>query len=77
MGTPTCKLANFCDKMLKLITTNEYTIKDSFSLAKEGGEYDPNFVKASSDIKSRFTNIPLTKSIDICIENLYRDQTYQ
>ena len=35
IGTPTYKLAKFCDKLLKPITTNEYTIKDLFSFAKE------------------------------------------
>ena len=31
IGTLTYKLVNFCENMLKPITTNEYTIKDSFS----------------------------------------------
>ena len=28
-------IGTFCDTLLKPITTNEYTIKDSFSFAKE------------------------------------------
>ena len=35
IGTPTYKLAKFCDKLLKPITNNKYTTKDSFSFAKE------------------------------------------
>ena len=35
VGTPTHKLAKFCDELLKPLTNNEYTIKDSFSFAKE------------------------------------------
>ena len=35
IGTSTYKLPKFCYKLLKPITTNEYTIKDSLSFAKE------------------------------------------
>ena len=35
IDTPTYKLAKFCDQLLKRLTYNEYTIKDSFSFAKE------------------------------------------
>ena len=40
IGTPTYKLAKFCDQLLKPRTNNEYTIKDSFSFAKEVLEFD-------------------------------------
>ena len=30
IGTPTYKLAKFCDQLLKPITCNEYSVKDSF-----------------------------------------------
>ena len=74
--TPTYKLAKFSDKLLKPITNNEFTIKDLFSFAKEFEEFDPNFVLGSFDIKSLFTNIPLTEPIGLCVKNLYRNQTY-
>ena len=45
--------------MLKPKTTNDYTIKDSFSFAKEIDELDPNLVMATFDVKWLFTNIPL------------------
>ena len=76
IGTPTYKLAKFSDKVLKPITTNEYTIRDSFSFAKEVEEFDPNLIMASFDIKSLFTNVPLTESISLCVENLYRNHTH-
>ena len=56
----TYKLAKFCDKRPKKITTNEYTIKDLCSFAKEFYEFDINLIMASFDVKSLFTNIPLT-----------------
>ena len=76
IGIPTYKLAKFCGKLLKPITTNEYTIKDSFSFAKEVEECHSNFIMASFDVKSLFTNIPLTETIGLCVDNLYRYQTH-
>ena len=76
IGTPTYKLAKFCDKLLKPITTNEYTIKDSFSFAKEVEEFDSNLIMAGFDVKSLFTSIPLTETVSLCVENLYRNQTH-
>ena len=73
IGTPTYKLAKFCDKLLKPITTNGYTIKDSFLIAKEVEEFDPNFIIAKFDVKSLFTNISYTETIALCVENLYRN----
>ena len=70
IGTSTYKWAKFCDKLLKPITTNEYTIKDSFSFAKEVEEFNPNFIIARFDVKSIFTNIPLTETLGLCVENL-------
>ena len=31
---------------------------------------------ASFDIKSLFTNIPLTETLNLCVQNLYRNQTH-
>ena len=49
----------------------EYTIKDSFSFTKEIEDY----VMTILYIKSLFTNIPLTETIGLCVENVYRKQT--
>ena len=43
-------LASFCDKLLKPITTNKYTIKDSFSFANKVEELDPYLATASFDL---------------------------
>ena len=76
IGTLTHKLPKFCDKLLKPITINECTIKDSFSFTKEVQEFDPNLIMVSFDVKSLFTNIPPTEAISLCVENLYRNQTH-
>ena len=76
IAPPTYKLAKICDKLLKLITTNKYTLKDSFSFAKEVEEFDPNFVLASFDVKPLFTNIPLIEIVVLCVENPCRNQKH-
>ena len=70
--TPIYKLAKFCDQSLKPLSSNEYTIKDSFSFAKEVLEFDTSPFTASIGIKSLFTNIPLTETLNLCVQDLYR-----
>ena len=61
---------------MKSLTSNDYTINDSFSFAKEVLEFDALLFMASFDIKSLFTNVPLTKTLNLWIQNLYRNQTH-
>ena len=76
IGTPTCKLAKFLVPILEPLTTNEYTIKDSFTFAEELQSFYSKLVIASFDIESLFTNIPLQETIDLCVENLFQDRTH-
>ena len=76
IGTPTYKLAKFFLPILEPLTTNEYTIKDSFTFAEELQSFDSKLVMASFDIESLFTNIPLQETIDLCVENLFQDRTH-
>ena len=62
--------------MLGPLTTNEYTIKDSFSLAEEIQSFHSKVLMTSFDIESPFTGIPLQKTIDFCVENLFKDRTH-
>lgn len=50
IGTPNCKLAEFCDQLLKPLTNNKYTRKDSFSLAKEVLQFKASLFMTSFDI---------------------------
>ena len=61
--------------MLETLTTNEYIIKDSFTLAEELQSFDSKLVMASFDIESLFTNIHLLETINLCVENLFKDST--
>ncbi len=72
IGTPSFALAKFLVPLLAPITTNEFTVKDSFTFAKElCGMQNDGFFMASFDVKSLFTNIPLNETIDICVEDLF------
>ena len=76
IGTPTNKLAKFLVPMLEPLTTNQYTIKYSFTFAEELQSFDPKLVVTSFDIESLFTNIPLQETIDLCVAYLFQDRTH-
>ena len=76
IGTPTYNLAKFWDQLLKPLRSNDDTIKDSFSFTKEFLDFGASCFMASFDITPRFTNIHLTKTLNLCIQNLYRNQTH-
>ncbi len=72
IGTPSYQLAKFLVPILSPITVNEYTVKDSFSFAREINSVNPNgLFMASLDVKSLFTNIPLNETVDICVDQLF------
>jgi hypothetical protein len=74
IGTSGYKLAKFLIPFLTPLTTNEYTIKDSFSFVEEICNFrNDNFVMASFDVKSLFTNIPVDETIEIASNTLYSD----
>ena len=74
IGTFNYKLSKFLVPLLAPLTINEYTVKDSFSFAKEVCDFEfENCCIASFDVKSLFTNIPLTETIDICTNSLFGD----
>ena len=76
IGTPTYNLAKFLVPIIEPITTNEYTVDDSFSFAKEVVEFDSNLFMSSLDVTSLFTNIPLKETTDIICNELFRDKEY-
>ena len=73
IGTPTYKIARFLLTFLIPLTENEYTITNSFHFMEEICKQDPNLYMASLDVDNLFTNIPLDKTIDICIDSLYNN----
>ena len=75
IGTPTYKIAKFLVPVLSCMSINEFTVKDSFSFAKEIVEQDNSFYMGSLYADLLFTNIPLAETINICTESIY-DQNY-
>ena len=49
---------------LEPLTHNKFTVKDSFSFAKEIAKYDNSLLMESLDVVSLFTNILFQKQID-------------
>ena len=74
--TPTYKIAKFLVPILKDLTFNEYSVKDSFDFAKEILQQNSNCFMASLDITSIFTNIPLDETINICSNELFDKKQY-
>ena len=72
-NTPTYKLSQYLNELLKPFTSNKYTAKDSFSFAEDIRSQQSSQYMASLDIDSLFTNIPLSETIDICCELLFEE----
>ena len=69
--TPTYNLAKFLVPLLQPITTNMYTVKNSFEFAKEIADQDPGLFMANLDVESLFTNIPLEGTTSVCCDSLF------
>ena len=65
INTHTYKLVKFLVPILKSLTSNEYSVKDSFAFAEEIVEQDSEFFMGSLDVDSLFTNIPPEETINI------------
>ena len=72
--TPSYKIAKFLVFRMNSITSNEFTIKDTFCFAKEIVEQDSSLVMGSLDVDPLFTNIPLDETINICTNAVYSEQ---
>ena len=73
LNTPTYKLAKFLVPILKPLTTNEFTVKDSFHFAEEIVDQQHDLFMGSLDVDSLFTNISLEETIEICTNELFKE----
>ena len=74
IGTFNYNLAKFFVPIIEPLTTNCYTLKNSYDFVKEINNIDmSNKVMASFDVQSLFTNIPLNETIDIITNGLFND----
>ena len=72
VNTYNYKLASYLVGILQPISTNQHTVKDSFSFADWAKNYNhSNGIMCSLDVSSLFTNVPLDETIRICLDKLY------
>ena len=77
LNTPNYKLAKLLVPILKPLTTNEFTVKDSFHFAEEIIDQQHDLFMGSLDVDSLFTNIPLEETIEICNELFKESETVE
>ena len=75
INTPSYKLAKFLVSLLTPLTSNGFTIKDSFSFAEEVSSFDCAHYMTSFDTESLFRNIPLEETINIFVDKLFKNNT--
>ena len=69
-------LAKYLNPILSPLTTNEFTLKNSFDFAEEVVNYDYKLYMVSLDVESLFTNIPLEETIKNCVNDLFSNNFY-
>ena len=75
LNTDTYKWGQFFVLLLRHLTSNEFTLKDSFESAKIICVQDAGFFMASLDVDSLFTKVPLEKTINICVNELFKSNS--
>ena len=76
INTPVDKLAKYLVLNLPPLPVNDYTIKDSFTFAKEIINFDHNLFMASLDVESLFTNIPVDEAIKNALDDFSSSNMY-
>ena len=71
IGTPTYNIAYFLAFILKPLTTNDYTLKDTFDFSLDILSQNLNLFMASLDVDPLFTSIPLDKTINTILEKFF------
>ena len=69
-------LAKYLNPILSPLTTNKFTVKNSFDFAEEIVNYDHKLYMASLDVESLFANIPLEETIKNCVKGLFSNNFY-
>ena len=65
----------FSIPLLRHLTSNQFTLKDFFEFAKIICEQDAGLLRASLDVDSLFTNVPLEETINICVNGLFKSNS--
>ena len=73
IGAPSYNIAKFLVPIIKPLTTNDFTLKDTLEFSRDILNQNANLFMASHDVHSLFTNIPLDETINIIIEKLFSE----
>lgn len=73
---PSFKIAKYLVPILAPLTTNNYTLGNSYSFVKalSSFKFDSQYYMTSCDVINLFHNIPLDETIDIILESLFSAQ---
>ena len=63
-------LVKFLVPILSSLTVNEFKFHDPFLFAQGVVNLDTNYITASLDVESLFTNISLDKTIENCAQTI-------
>ena len=77
INTPIYKLVKYLVPILSPLRVDDYTVKDSFTFAKDVINFDHNRFMASQDVESLFTNIPVDETIKNAVDDLFSSNMYQ
>ena len=75
LNTGAYKWTKFFVPLLQHLTSNEFTLKDSFEFAKIICEQDAGLFMASLDVDYLFTNVPLEETINIYVYELFKSNS--
>ena len=72
-NTASFKIAKFLVPILRPLTSNEYTVSNSYSFVNNicTKQNADKLYMVSFDVENLFKNIPLRETVDICIEKLF------
>ena len=72
-NTPSYNLSKFLIQFLSPYSCNNYTVRNSYSFVHEICSRDDSdrCIMASFDVENLFTNIPLSETIQICLDYLF------
>ena len=71
-NSPTNERAKFLVLIVKLLTANEFTVKDSFHFSEEIVDHQSDFFMGSLDVDSQFTKITLEVTIENCTNEFFK-----
>ena len=80
IGSTHYGVGKYLTKLLNPLTQNDHVLKDSFEAARRIRNgvteqmYEEGYVFVSFDVKSLFTNVPLSKTLDVILDRVYNQR---